>query len=194
MTMATVRQKLMTADEFYKWASHAPNQDRLFELDEGRVVEVPPPSEFHAVLCALISHLLWNYVLQRGKGHVCSNDTGLLISRKPGTVRGPDIMLFDDGRPLDKLSRRFADKVPKLVVEVLSPTDNLAKINRRISQFLRRGVSLVWLVDAETRSVTVYRPGQELQIVQQEGELTGEDVLPKLRLRVKELFALPGQS
>jgi Uma2 family endonuclease len=191
--MATVQPKLMTADEFYEWSCRAENYDRLLELDEGRVVEVPPPGEYHGVLCAFLAHLLWTYVTQRGKGYVCSNDTGLLIKRKPGTVRGPDLMLFDESRSPEKLSRRFAERIPKLVVEILSPSDRMTKVNRRISQFLKRGVPLVWLVDMETRSVTVYRPGKDLRVVQEADDLTGEDVLPKLRYRVSELFALPGQ-
>jgi Uma2 family endonuclease len=192
--MTTIQTKPMTADEFYAWASRSENHDKLYELDEGKIVEMPPPGEFHGILYAFIAHLLWNYVIQRGKGSVCSNDTGLLIKRKPGTVRGPDIMLFDDSRPLHKLSRKFAERIPKLVVEVLSPSDQMAKVNRRISQFLKRGVPLVWLVDPETRSVTVYRPGKELRVVQETDELTGEDVLPKLRFQVADLFALPGSS
>jgi len=192
--MATVQTNLLTAAEFYEWATRPENQDKLYELDEGKVVEMPPPSEFHGVLCAFIAHLLWNYVIQRGKGYVCSNDTGLLVKRKPATVRGPDIMLYDESRPLHKFSRKFAERVPKLVVEVLSPNDQMAKVNRRVSQFLKRGVPLVWLVDPETRTVTVYRPGKEHYVVPETKELTGEDVLPKLRYRVAELFALPGQA
>jgi Uma2 family endonuclease len=192
--MATVQPKLMTADEFYEWACRPENYDKLFELDEGKPVEVPPGGEIHGAICCLIGYLLTKYVFQRGKGHVCCNDTGLLIERKPGTVRGPDIMVFDDSRPLEKLSRKFADRIPKLVVEALSLSDKMAKVNRRIRQFLKRGVPLVWLVDLETLSVTVYRPGHDLRVVQETEELTGEDVLPKLRYRVAELFALPGQA
>jgi len=191
--MATVATPLMSAAGFFDWASRSENQDKVYELDEGMVVEVPPPSEYHGVLCAFIAHLLWMYVIQRGKGYVCSNDTGLLIKRKPGIVRGPDIMLFDENPPLRKFSRKFAVGVPKLVAEVLSPSDKMARMNRRISQFLKRGVPLVWLVDPETRTVTVYRPGKDLRVLQEHEELTGEDVLPKLRYRVAELFALPGQ-
>jgi Uma2 family endonuclease len=41
--------------------------------------------------------------------------------------------------------------------------------------------------------MTIYRPGKEEKVVRQGEELTGEDVLPDLRVRVAELFALPGQ-
>jgi Uma2 family endonuclease len=66
-------------------------------------------------------------------------------------------------------------------------------VNRRIIQFLKRGVPLVWLVDPEVRTVTVYQPGKELYLVDDTEEVTGEDVLPDLRFRVADLFAMPGQ-
>src|SRR5438552_2414389 len=191
--MATVQTKRMTVDQFYRWANRPENQDKLYELDEGKVVEMPPPGEPHGVLCAFIVHLLWQYVIQRGKGYVCSNDTGLVVKRRPGTVRGPDIMLFDESRPWHKLSHKFAVGIPKLVVEVLSPSDQMTKMMRRISQFLKRGVPLVWLVDPEERAITVYRPGQVHKVVRETEEISGEDALPRLRYRVSESFALPGQ-
>ncbi|MCS6850600.1 MAG: Uma2 family endonuclease [Gemmataceae bacterium] len=192
--MASVGTSLLSVEEFWEWASRPENQGQLFELDEGRVVEMPPPGELHGVVCFLITHLLGHYVFQRGKGYVCTNDTGLLIKRKPGILRGPDIMLFDESRPLSKLSRKYTDKVPKLVVEVLSATDQMAQVNRRISQYLKRGIPLVWLVDPETRTVTVYQPGTDLKVLQETDEITGEDVLPKFRRRVGEFFTLPGST
>src|SRR5439155_19919113 len=98
--MATVNLRLMTPHEFFDWANRQENQGRFWELDEGQVVEMPPPGEMHGILCGFIAHLLWAYVRKRGRGAVSSNDTGLLVKRKPGTVRGPDTMVLDESRPL----------------------------------------------------------------------------------------------
>lgn len=190
--MATIETKRLTAEEFWEWVHRPEHQDKLFELDRGEVVEMPSPGETHGMLCGWIAHLLWNYVVRRGAGGVTSNDTGLLVEQDPDTVRGPDIMLFGESRPLEQLSHKFATRIPQLVVEVISPHDKTNQINRRISQYLRRGVPLVWLVDPETRTVAAYRPGQIHQVLDETEELTGEDVLPDLRIRVAEMFALPG--
>lgn len=189
--MATVEAGGITAEEFCEWAGSSENQDKLFELESGEVVEMPSPSELHGVICFLIARILGNYLFQRGKGYLCSNDSGLLVARGPDTVRGPDLMLFDEGRPLDGLSRKFTERIPQLVVEVLSPSDQMTKVNRRISQFFKRGVPLVWLVDAEVRSVTIYRPDKYPVVADEAEELTGEEVLPDLRVRVADCFALP---
>jgi Uma2 family endonuclease len=189
--MATVATRRMTAEEFWQWASRPENQDKRFELDRGEVVEMPPPGIPHGVICAWIAYLLWGYVLRRGKGYVCSNDSGLLVQRDPDTVRGPDLMLFDAPRRLEDLTPRYAETVPQLIVEVLSPTDQQGKTNRRIGQYLQRGVPLVWLVDPEVRIVTVYQPGKDFYTREEADELTGEAVLPELRLHVADLFTFP---
>lgn len=186
--MATVETKRLTAEEFWQWLERPENLDKLFELDRGEIVEMPSPGESHGMLCGWIAHLLWNYVVRRGAGGVTSNDTGLLVEQGPDTVRGPDLMLFAESRPLEQLNRKFATRIPELVVEVVSPHDKLNQINRRISQYLRRGVSLVWLVDPETRTVAAYRAGQIHQVLDETEELSGEDVLPDFRLAVSELF------
>jgi Uma2 family endonuclease len=189
--MATVATRRMTAEEFWEWASRPENQDKRFELDRGEVVEMPPPGIPHGVICAWIAYMLWGYVLRRGKGYVCSNDSGLLVQRNPDTIRGPDLMLFDAPRRLEDLTPRYAENVPQLIVEVLSPTDQQGKTNRRIGQYLQRGVPLVWLVDPEVRIVTVYQPGKDFYTREEADELTGETVLPDLRWRVADLFTFP---
>ncbi len=191
--MATVETALMTAEEFVDWAGRPENEDKHYELDYGEIAEMPPPSELHGVVCFLIARILGNFLFSRGKGYLCSNDSGLLVARGPDTVRGPDLMLFDENRPLDGLSRKFTERVPKLIVEVLSPSDPMTTVNLRISQFLKRGVPLAWLVDPEMRRVTVYRPGKEHKVFDETEELTGEDALPDLRVGVADLFAMPEQ-
>jgi Uma2 family endonuclease len=192
--MATVETQRLSADEFWEWANRPENGGKLFELERGEVVEMPSPGERHGALCVWIGHLLWNYVIRRGAGGVCSNDTGLLVEQAPDTVRGPDVMLFGESRSLEQLSPKYSTRVPQLVVEVLSPSDQMTKVNRRIKQYLRRGIPLVWLVDPEVRSVSVYRPGKELLVLDETEELVGEEVLVDFRLPVAELFTLPGQG
>jgi Uma2 family endonuclease len=192
--MATVEAKKMTADEFVDWLDTVDNGDKVFELERGEVLEMPSPGELHGVVCGLITYLLWKYIFQRGKGYLCSNDTGLLVEQDPDTLRGSDIMLFDESRRLDQMSRKYTAHVPKLVVEVRSPHDQPTKMTHRVGQYLQRGVALVWLVDPEVRSVTVCRNDRFPKVLDETLELTGEEVLLDLRLRVADLFALPGET
>jgi Uma2 family endonuclease len=191
--MATAETRLLTAEEFWEWLTQR-QDDGLYELERGEIVAMPSPGELHGAVCWLISFILGGYVFQRNRGYLCSNDTGLIVERNPDTVRGPDLMLFDETKQLDDLNRKFAQQIPRLVVEVLSPTDQTTRTNRRIGQYLRMGVPLVWLVDPEVRSVSLYRPDKYPVVLDESEELVAEDVLPGFKCRVSQLFQLPGTT
>jgi Uma2 family endonuclease len=192
--MATQATTRLTIEEFLAFVQRPENADRLWELDRGEVIEMSSPGELHGVIAALIAHILWQFAFRRGRGLVCGNDNGLILERDPGTLRGPDLVFFDEQRPLNGMQRGHIDRLPQLVVEVYSPHDRPGRMDRKISQYLQRGIPLVWLIDPEVESVTVYRPGQEFYVREGNDELTGHDVLPDLRLRAADLFALPGQG
>lgn len=192
--MATVTtKKLMTAEEFYQWANHPDNRDKYCELERGEIVEMSRPGKIHGLVCANVVWVLGGYARHRKKGYVCSNDTGVVVERDPDTVRGPDVMFFEDAARFEDVEEKYGKKPPLLAVEVLSPNDTTGKITRRISEQKRFGTRLIWVIDPDARNVVVYQPGKEEKEVGEGEELTGEDVLPDLRVRVTELFTLSGQ-
>jgi hypothetical protein len=75
-----------------------------------------------------------------------------------------------------------------LVVEALGPGDGYTAVNVRLLPFLRRGVE-VWLVDSETRSLIVYRPGTHLHFVSARDEREGRERLSDPRCLVADFFA-----
>jgi len=192
--MATVAAPTMTAEEFFDWVHLPENAGRCFELIDGEVVEMPPPSDLHGTICGLIAHILWNFAFDRNKGRVTTNDSGLVVKRDPDTTRGVDVMFFDEVAVYDEISRKYTKELPVLAIEVISPSDTLTKLNKRISQYLDHGVPLVWVIDPEAKSVAVHRPTHRLDYLNESDELTGCDVLPDFRCRVADLFLLPGQS
>jgi Uma2 family endonuclease len=191
--MASAATKLMTAEEFYDWVHRPENQDKEYELVRGEVVGMTKPGRRHGFVCVNIVWILSNYTRQQKKGYVCSNDTGMIVERDPDTVRGPDISLYDDANTYEEIDIKYGETPALLVVEVLSPHDSMGKMMERITDQLRFGTRLLWLVDPEARNVTVYRPKKEPYVVKENGELTGDDVLPDFRCKVAEFFAMPGQ-
>jgi Uma2 family endonuclease len=191
--MSTVATQRLTADEFWELANRSENRGKWLELVRGEVVEMPPAGERHGYLCSWIGHLLWAYVLKRGSGGVAGNDTGFLVETGPDTVRGPDVMLFAETLPFGELSLKYSGRVPQLIVEVLSPSDEPNKVARRVEQYLRKGVPLVWVVSPAETTVAVYRPNEIQKVLDESEELTGEGVLADFHLPVATLFTMPGQ-
>lgn len=192
-TVTSPATKLMTADEFFDFVHRPENDDRFFELERGVVIEMPPPGELHGVVCGNAGWILGTFVRQRGRGYVCTNDTGVVLETDPDTVRGIDVTLYDELRKYDELTPKYAKHLPKLAVEVLSPDDRPGKMMRRVAQFLRQGIPLVWVFDPEACDVTIHRPGKEPYVLGKDDELTGDEVLPDFRCRVADFFKLPGE-
>lgn len=185
--------KLMTADEFFNWVHLPQHRDRHFELERGEVIEMPPPGERHGVICGNVGWILGGFVRQRNRGYVCTNDSGVVLETDPDTVRGIDVTLYDELRRYDELTAKYSVHLPTLAVEVLSPDDRPGKMLRRVTEFLRKGIPLVWLVDPQGRDVTVYRPDREAYVVDDQGEIIGEVLLPDFRCSVAEFFRMPGE-
>jgi Uma2 family endonuclease len=183
----------MTVEEFSDWVERPENADRWFELVRGEVTELPPPTRALGVVCMSVGRLLWNFAFQQGKGYVAANDSGVILERHPDTVRGPDVAFYDDARTFSELHPKYGETPPRLAVEVLSPNDKARQVTRKITDYLRNGVPLVWLIDPESRTVTVYCTDKGPILVEGDQYLEGGEVLPGFRCRAAELFALPGE-
>lgn len=192
--MATAVATKMTAAEFFDFVHRPENAGRFFELERGEVVEMPPPGKLHGFVCNILAWYLTNWSVQRGRGYVCTNDTGMIVENKPDTVRGADVSYYDDDRDADTIERGYAGAPPLLVVEVLSPNDKPGRVKRRVREYLKRGVGLVWIVDPEARSVAIHRGGAEPVALQEKDVLIGGPDLAGLRLKVADLFKAPADA
>jgi len=184
----------MTAEQFYRWAIKPQNAGRDVELDAGEVVEVPSPIYKHAYYCWMIIRILTEYVTKRGSGHILTNDCGIIVERDPDTVRGADVMLFLRDVEERDFERKYVEEIPDLIVEVISPSDTEKRINRRVNQYLNRGIPLVWLINFENATVSVCRPNEFPKVLDETDELSGNGVLPGFSCNVADLFKLPAKK
>lgn len=184
--MATVGSKPITIDEFARMPD--PADGSRLELVRGEVVVMPPPKGPHGIRCSRIAWFLMNHIIPGKLGWVATNDTGVVLDRDPDTLRGPDVAFWSITRQPEEPEGYF-EIPPDIAVEVLSPDDRRKDVRDKIKQYVQAGVPLVWLVDPDTRTVTVYHRslrGTELD----EGEtLDGGDVLPGFSCKVSDLFA-----
>jgi len=74
-------------------------------------------------------------------------------------------------------------------VEVLAPDETVDDYEGKVAEYLSWGVKLIWLVDPNTETVTVVKSGGERKVLKGNDVLTGEDVLPGFKIRVKTIFA-----
>jgi len=76
-----------------------------------------------------------------------------------------------------------------LAVEVLSPSNSLKEIERKLKEYFLSGTQLVWIVDLDARTVKVHTAPDQFETLTERETLTGGDVLPGFMLPLKQLFA-----
>lgn len=159
------------------------------EIISGELVSMPPTNEEHGVFVWRMSGLLYAHH-QVFPEFVCfTGDTGIHLSQDPDILLAPDLTIVrSDNLSPDSPQRTFSTTVPDLVVEVISPSERLGRINDKISAYLNAGVRLIWLVNPANRSITVHSPDQRTRILEGDDVLDGGDVLPEFRLPLDELF------
>jgi Uma2 family endonuclease len=192
--MATTLPGSMTAEEFYDWLCRPENDDRHFELDRGQVVEWPLCGVRHGFVCANVACILGNHALQKCRGYVCCNNTGVVVERNPGTVLGPDVAYFPGGGSTADIGWFFAIDPPALVVEVFSPHDSVLEMSRRVRRFLDFGVAAAWVIEPEEKTITVYQAGEGPHVLEQTDDVRGGGELAGFRCQVARFFALPWQE
>lgn len=182
----TTTGKLITAEEFSRMPD--PPDGSKQELVRGVIVTMPPPKGLHGYTCSRVDRRVGNFVDSHGLGHVFANDTGFVTERDPDTVRGPDVSYWSKTRLPEIPKDEYIDIPPDLAVEVVSPSDHFTRINRKVIEYLDKGVRLIWVVDPEDRTVTMYRSRTNYAILTENETLDGGDVLPGFSCKVAELF------
>ncbi len=159
------------------------------ELIRGVLCETMATGIEHGRIVTSLVIELGTFVRPTALGTLVASDSGVWLERNPDTVREPDIAFFSAERmPLNARITGYAEVPPDLVVEVASPSDSRREVHDKAHMWLNHGVRLVWVVQPETRSVDVYRPGQPITTLGEQDALDGLDVLPGFTCNVSAVF------
>lgn len=174
----------MTSAAFLEWAERPENRDRLFELIDGEIVEKVGSFE-PSQIAMLVGFFINLYLREHRLGYVTGPDGSYLMADDFNPM--PDVGYIAKTRLTERPVRQVT-MAPDLAVEVKSPTDSLRDLRRKAERYIELGTALVWVVLPEQRLVEVYAPGQDVQIITQEGVLGGGTVLPGFTLAVRDIF------
>ena len=175
---------LLTAEEFVQ---RYPNH--RVELVDGVVKELEMPGFRHGKVCVRFSGFLFVYFQANDIGHLVSHDTSIKVRSDPDLVFGPDLAYFSYGRLAKGVEPQGMPGVlPELVAEVRSPSDMWTVVFAKVEEYFAAGVNVVLVLDPETRTVLVCRPGPTQETLKAGDTLTIPDVLPGFAVPVAVLF------
>lgn len=182
----TATKTILSAEEFAKLPN--PVDGSKQELVRGEVVTMPPPGFWHGVVQLNVATLLKVFASQHKLGRV-TVESGVVTDTGPDTVRGPDVSFWSFERlPADHVPVVYANVAPDLCVEVKSPSNTPARTTKKVGEYFACGSRMVWVVDPEERTVTIYRKPGDGRVLWEDATIPGEDVLPGFTCPVAEFF------
>jgi Uma2 family endonuclease len=172
-----------------------------FELIDGERIPKMPNVAGHGEMVELLYQAI--YLLQLGK---IIREMPFVLSYTSNGVTGsriPDLMYYvaDRMNAYKEAHPDWRDKpyvlVPDLVIEVVSPTDNLSELEEKVNLYLLDGVRAVWVADRHKRRVSLHTlntrdPFSKIETHLKEGDtLSGGEIVPGFEIAVAKIFEEP---
>jgi Uma2 family endonuclease len=178
----------LTAEQFYQLCAEHPDLKLERNANGELIVMAPTGGETGKRNVKLSTQLdLWNE--QTELGEVFDSSTGFTLPN--GADRSPDASWVEKYRwealtPEQK--EKFIPLCPDFVIELVSPSDSLKKVQEKMQEYIENGCSLGWLINRKKREVEIYRPGRNVEVLQSPQTLAGEDILPGFVMNLQKIW------
>jgi len=178
----------LTREQFYQLCVENPDL-KLERNAQGELIIMPPTGgeTGRSNVNLILQVASWNEINHGGE--VFDSSTGFTLPN--GADRSPDVSWVEKSRweALTKEQReKFIPLCPDFVIEIMSPSDSLKKVQEKIFEYRSNGCRLGWLINRKRQEVEIYRPEQEVEILTLPQTLSGEDVLPGFILNLQRIW------
>lgn len=169
-----------------------PRDGKKYEIVAGELF-VTPASYEHERLVMNIGFILKLYLQEHPIGQVVGSNVAFALPT--GNIRCPDVALvLKEKLPAKPVTEGLCRIIPDLAVEILSPSDRPGEFADRVVDYLNSGVSVLWVIDPQQRSVRSISPsssggaGTEERLFRSDDTLSGISFLPDFSCPVAKIF------
>jgi Uma2 family endonuclease len=188
-TLILDREHPLSDDDYFAFCQANPDL-RIERTAQGEIVIVPPAGGESDYRSLEAGACLRQWAKSNGRGKAFGTSVEFILP--DGAALSPDSAWVSNQRlsALTKAKRReFLRLVPEFVIEVMSPSDRLKAAQAKMSVWMANGVELAWLIDADVRTVYVYRAGHEPRTLCGIAEIAGEGSMDGFVLKLDEIWA-----
>ncbi|MEG3924145.1 Uma2 family endonuclease [Microcoleus sp. D3_18a_C4] len=178
----------LTSEQFYQLCEENPDL-KLERNANGELIVMPPTGGETGKRNLTAGAQLWTWNEQTELGEAFDSSTGFTLPNKAD--RSPDASWVEKSRwsALTPQQReKFIPLCPDFVLELVSPSDSLKKTQEKMQEYMENGCRLGWLINRKKREVEIYRPGQDVEVLQSPLTLSGENVLPGFVLNLQKIW------
>jgi Uma2 family endonuclease len=163
-----------------------PEEER-YEVDFGELVPMTAPKRRQTEIQWKVHRLLSAAVLDRGLDAEVHVEAPYEICAEPFTLLRPDISLIAGQRVKDVAGDEYMRGAPDLAVEVMSPSDTVERLYRKVAEYLAGGARSVGVVSPENRQVHWYS-GRQAVVYGAGHSISEPELFGDYRFRVEAIF------
>jgi Uma2 family endonuclease len=158
-----------------------------YELYDGKL-RTRPMGAKSSWIGGRIYGFLFTFLAENPLGHIFISDCGYTCFPK-NNLRKPDVSFIRLGRlEEEEIPSGWLTIPPDLAVEVLSPGDVADEMDKKVQEYLKAGVRLVWEVHPASKTVIVHRLDGTITAIKETDSLDGEDVVPGFTVPLARIF------
>lgn len=178
-----------TDDDFFEFCQEH-SLLRIERNSEGEVIIMAPAGFESAFIEGEVFAQLREWAKKDGRGIVAGATAGITLPDR--SVFSPDACWIAIGRweaVPRKQRQKFPPLVPAFVIEIRSPSDRKKDVQEKMQTYLRNKVDLGWLIDPQSRTVTVYSTDRETpsELIESE-RVFGEGPVAGFVLELKQIY------
>lgn len=179
----------MTDDELMRFSADHKGEIDIEREPNGELSFMTPAGIETSRRNSALARHLDQWAEEDGRGIVIESNGGVTLP--DGSMRAPDAAWISNRR-YDALSpearERYAAVVPEFVVELVSPSDRLPIVQAKMSEWMKNGVELGWIIDPFEKTVHIYRQGSEPETLTHISQVTGEGSVAGFVLPLDRIF------
>ena len=168
-----------TLQEFVDWE---PNDGYKYEWNDGELIKFTgmKKQEYY------IYDLLLNLFIEKGykKQATLIAEADIMLSGLQ--IRRPDIAYFTAEQLVQ--GRNGEDVIPEFVIEVISSNDQINPVEKKITEYFKAGVKVIWIIIPEEQIVYVYTSRRDVRACLENDICSAKPVLPDFEISVATIF------
>ncbi len=103
--------------------------------------------------------------------------------------RRPDIAYLTQSQVKNAITEPIM--VPDFAIEIISKSDNINRVHRKVVEYFNAGVKVLWHIFPELKEVHIYEDAHGSSICRGDEKCSAEKVIPGFVLSVNDIFKLP---
>jgi Uma2 family endonuclease len=185
---ATLTAPPMSDEQFAEFVAEHP--DLWFEMTaEGELIVMPPNYNLTGIRNQEIGKQFATWATADGRGVAGDSSMGFVLPN--GARRSPDVS-WTARAALARLSRseleRYWHLCPDFVIELRSNWDRLPVLRAKMREWIANGAELGWMIDPENRTVEIYRPDREPEVLTDVKSVAGDGPVSGFVLELQRVW------